>query len=121
MLKLSCSTAMTCRSIRRSVIALSFTASFPVLIKVVSQALRDSSFTDWLNSAEYCIEEYYGAPRTNDIVRRLFELQGFMPLPVTVEAHDGEGLDLLRTNDDTVAQAFVYDHELTHAAGRNGE
>lgn len=62
-----------------------------------------------------------GEPETDDVVRRLFTLQGFMPLPLTVTSDWGEGVGVHRSKDDYAAQAIIYDHELAPAALRNGE
>lgn len=54
-------------------------------------------------------------------VRRLFDLQGFMPQPLAVHDDEEDGLTVLESSSDVVARAIVFDYKLASAALRNGE
>lgn len=79
--------------------------------------LMASPLIDWIQLQTDGVNER----ETNDVVQRLFELQGFMPLPLKVTSDWGEGVGLAKTEEDAVVEAIVYNHELAAAALRNGE
>lgn len=97
-----------------------FHCQHPLRIQVLQFKLTLLIFLpDWLESQEYAIKETE-LPRIDDAVRRLFDEQDFMPLPLSAEYYD-EGICVVKSLKHVVTQAIVHDRELAPAAVRNGE